>query len=311
MKGSSRLQEQQIPVMPDFISGTSAFSHNLHSALACLAHLDVPANRIHIKAAGWHGVPDGTVVAQDPAPGQGLDGTITLEVAGASFHHALPVAMWESGGEAEPGTRELLEVFDDPLQKLRHWMHEGGSLLRISPDNLAACARWMTLFGVSPEDWPREFWYRLVLLLLDLPGLDSGEAGIRTALEWLPGLPLKRLSFQPSLALLENKNISRLGEHASRLGVDLVVGDAFEDLAHLRIEIGPVELDIYDTYATGAGHRLLDQVLALVLPLHLDYEVRWVVLDPTRAPQLGIAECNGRLGINSYLGSNFELAEVR
>jgi predicted component of type VI protein secretion system len=215
--------------------------------------------------------------------------------------------MWESGGEAEPGTRELLEVFDDPLQKLRHWMHEGGSLLRISPDNLAACARWMLLFGLNLEDWPREHWYNLVLLLLDLPALERGGAGIRRALERVPGLPLKSMSFQPSLALLEEKNISRLGSHASRLGVDLIVGDAIEDLAHLRIVIGPVDLDVYDKYAMGNGRRLLDQVLALILPFHLDYEIRWVVLDAERAPQLGFAECNGRLGVNSYLGEKAEM----
>lgn len=303
MSDSTEIREQKTAVMPDFISGNHAFSHDVHSALACLARLDVPANRIHIKASGWHGVPAGTVVAQHPAPGGMVDETITLEVAGASFHHALPVAMWESGGEAEPGTRELLEVFDDPLQKLHHWMHEGGSLLRIAPDNYAACARWINLFGLLPEDWPREMWYRLVLLLLDLPKLESGEAGIRRALERIPGLPLKGVSFQRSLAVLDDRNTSRLGSCASRLGVDLVVGDAFEDLAHLRIEIGPVDLDTYDRYAEGSGRHLLDRVLALVLPFHLDYEIRWAVLDASRAPQLGIAGCNARLGINSHLGS--------
>lgn len=307
MSDPSITQDLRHAVMPDFLSGDYAFAHDVHSALACLAQLNVPANRIHIKSAGWHSVPEGSVVGQRPAPGASLEGPITLEVAGPSFHHSLPVAMWESGGEAEPGTRELLEVFDDPLQKLRHWMHEGGSLLRISPDNLAACARWMMLFGLNLEDWAPEHWYNLVLLLLDLPTLERGESGIRRALERVPGLPLKAASFQPSLALLEEKNISHLGSHASRLGVDLIVGDAIEDLAHLRIVIGPVELEIYDRYATGNGKHLLDQVLALILPFHLDYEIRWVVLDAERAPQLGFAECNGRLGINSYLGEKAEM----
>jgi predicted component of type VI protein secretion system len=233
---------------------------------------------------------------------------IELQVAGPAFHHSLPVAMWDSGGEAEPGTRELLEVLDDPLEKLTHWMYEGASLLRLAPDNLAACARWISLFGIAPEEWPRSLWYRLALLLLDLPSIAGSEEAVKTALERVLGLPVNSSSFRHSLAVLKHPTKTRLGERASRIGLDFIVGDAFYDMAHLRVEIGPVPLATYEKYLGSEGRDLLDRLLALVLPVHLDYELRWVVLDPEQAPRLGIAERNCRLQINSYLGKGCESA---
>lgn len=297
--------------MPDFVSGTHGFQHNLHSALACLARLHVPVSRIHIKPVGWHSVPTGTVIGQSPEPGKPLEGNIYLQVAGPAFHHSLPVAMWDSGGEAEPGTRELLEALDDPLEKLTHWMYEGASLLRLAPDNLAACARWINLFGLAPEQWPRSLWYKLALLLLDLPSVAGSNEAVRTALERVLELPVGSSGFRNSLAVLKHPTKTRLGARASRLSLDFIVGDAFYDMAHLRIEIGPVPLGTYEKYVTGEGRELLDRVLALVLPVHLDYEVRWIVLDPKQAPRLGFAEQNCRLQINSYLGHVHGFSESR
>ncbi len=289
-------------VMPDFVSGTHGFQHNLHSALACLARLQVPVSRIHIRPVGWHSVPSGTVVGQSPQPGDPLEGIIQLQIAGPAFHHSLPVAMWDSGGEAEPGTRELLEALDDPLVKLTHWMYEGASLLRLSPDNLAACARWLTLFGVSPEQWPRSLWYKLALLLLELPSIAGSRQAVSIALDRVLDLPVKSSEFRSSLAVLKHPTRTRLGEKASQLGLNFIVGDAFYDMAHLRVEIGPVSLPTYEKYLRAEGRELLDRLLMLVLPVHLDYELHWIVLDPEQPPRLGIAEKNCRLQINSYLG---------
>ncbi|HEX3437331.1 MAG TPA: type VI secretion system baseplate subunit TssG [Pseudacidobacterium sp.] len=290
-------------IMPDFISGGHAFRHDLHSALACLARLQVPVSRIHIQPIGWHSVPTGTIVGQAPAAGQPLEGDIHLQIAGAAFHHSLPVAMWDSGGEAEPGTREMLEALDDPLEKLGHWMYEGASLLRLSPDNLAACARWINLFGLAPEDWPRSLWYKLALLLLDLPAVAGSEEAVRIAFERVLNLQVRATAFRRSLAVLKHPTKTRLGTRASRLALDFIVGDAFHDMAHLRAEIGPVSLATYEKFVNGDGAKLLERVLSLVLPVHMDYELRWIVLDPEQAPRLGFAEHNCRLNINSYLGS--------
>lgn len=291
--------------LPDFTTGTHAGRHVLDSALACLAELQIPASRIHVQMMGRDAAPDGTILRQSPPPGALLtnDATITLETAGPGFVHGLPSAMWESGGEAEPGTRELLEVFDDPLRKLESWAREGSTMFRLAADNPGACARWLSLFGVRAEDWPQELWYRLAMLLADLPHLGGSEEGIRTMLETLFALPLTGFSWRASLAVVDPALVSRLGAHASRLGVDTVVGDAFEDLAHLCIVIGPVTLSDYDQYANGPRRDLLARALDLFLPTFVDYEISWRVLDEQRRPRLGIAAENSRLGINSHLGS--------
>ena len=291
------------PVMPDFVSGTHAFRHNLHTALACLGRLHVPLSRIHIKPAGLQAFAPGTVVKQMPEAGALLDGNIYLEVSGTGFYHDLPVAMWDSGGEAEPGTLEILEPLDDPLQKLTHWIYEGASLLRLAPGNLAAAARWIAFFGLAPEEWPREYWYSLALLLLELPAIAGSEEAIRFALGRVFNLPVSSTTFRSSLAVLKDSARTQLGRRSSRLGMDFIVGDAFQDLAHIRIEIGPVSLSRHEEYVAGSRRKLLDRLLALVLPVYMDYELHWIVLDPKQPPRLGIAEQNCRLQINSYLGA--------
>lgn len=291
--------------MPDFTTGTHAGRHVLDSALACLAEMQVPSSRIHVRMAGRDAATDGAILLQSPPPGALLtgDAAIILETAGFGFVHALPSGMWESGGEAEPGTFELLEVFDDPLRKLESWAREGSALFRLTPDNLGACARWLSLFGIRAEDWPHELWYRLAILLAELPRLAGSEEGVRVMLETLFALPVARLSWRASLAVVDPALVSQLGARASRLGVDAVVGDAVEDLAHLSIVLGPVTLADYDQYASGPRRDLLARALDLILPAFVDYEISWTVLDAQRMPRLGIAEENSRLGINSHLGS--------
>jgi Type VI secretion, TssG len=307
----SSLPIPSIAVMPDFVSGTHAFHHNMHTALACLARLHIPASRIHIKPTGPQGVPPGTIVRQKPEAGTPLDGNVHLEVAGTGFYQNLPVAMWDSGGEAELGTRELLEPLDDPLQKLVHWIYEGASLLRLAPGNLAAAARWISLFGFAPEEWPRSHWYDLALLLLELPEIAGSEEAVRFALDRVFSLPVSSTIFRSSLAVLKDSARTHLGRNSSRLGVDFIVGDAFHDLAHIRIDIGPVSLSTYEEYAGGGGQKLLGRLLALVLPVYTDYELRWIVLDPVQPPRLGIAEQNCRLQVNSYLGAGYLQPEHR
>lgn len=290
--------------MPDFTSGTHAGHHTLDSALASLAALRVSASRIHIRTMGRDAAPPGTVLRQTPPAGEVLTGDvqITLEIAGLGFIHALPAGLWESGGEAEPGTRELLEPLDDPLRKLEHWSQEGASLFHITAENPGACARWLALFGLRPEEWPSELWYRLATLLPNLPVFAGTEDGIRLALGVLFELPVQTLRWLPSLAVLDTASVSRLGATASRLGVDAIVGDAVEELAHLSIALGPVSLSVYDRFVHGPQREWLARAFDLLLPAFVDYEISWAVLDARRRPRLGLAEENSRLGVNSHLG---------
>jgi predicted component of type VI protein secretion system len=102
---------------------------------------------------------------------------------------------------------------------------------------------------------------------------------------------------------LPEDDLSRLGRRYARLGVDSIAGDRIEDLAELTLVLGPVTLDTYYAFAQEDQKYLLDQVLYLVTPCHQRFSVAWSLEDRRRAPQLGIAAQNSRLGLNSYLGA--------
>ncbi len=291
--------------MPAFAAGKQAHHHSIHSALATLAALGISASRIIIERTGRDAAQPGTVVGQFPAPGEALlpDTRILLRIAGLGFTHALPVGMWDSGGETHIGTREILQGFDDPLEKLKHWFHEGAPLFHIAPDNPSACARWLVLFGVRPERWPRHLWYRLATLIAGVAQYSCGQEGCAFVLNTLLGLPVQQFRYKASYAQLPESALSGLGRRSSRLGVDLIMGDSVEQPAALEIEIGPVTLDCYERFTeTAEGTGLLKQTLEMIMPVSTPYEVRWSVLDRGRAPRLGLREGNSRLGINTHMG---------
>ncbi len=290
--------------MPDLAQSYHGFHHTVDSALEVLAGLNVSAHRITLRMAG-RGLPSRWVVSQSPAAGRplGPGDTITLDVAGLGYFHHLPVALWDTGGEGELGTREIVSVLDDPYQKAAHWLREGARLFDVSPNNNDACARWMTLFGLNPEDWPAEKWYSLAVLLPNLQSMAGKETGIRFALSLMLGLPLEAIRRAPRFRQLPPDELSLLGDRYARLGVDSIVGDRMEDLAELTLVIGPVSLETYYAFSEEDQKYLLDQVLYLVTPCHQKYRVAWSIEDRRRAPQLGIEAQNSRLGLNSYLGA--------
>lgn len=301
----------QYPRMPAFAGGTHAHLHTLHSALDSLGTLGVPSNRIILRRQGRSLASAGTVVAQRPAPGEPLSPstTVELEIAGLGFTHALPLGMWDSGGEAAAGTREILEPFDDPLEKLKHWFHEGAPLFRISPDDPQACARWLALFGVEAKEWPQSMWFRLASLIARMAQLSCSESGCAYVLESLLGLPVQSFTSRPNESTLPTESLSGLGSKSSRLGVDLLMGDRVEDIAKLHVELGPVPLPTYERFAeTPEGQHLLQQTMDLLMPCSQPYEIGWAVQDQTRAPRLGMAEHNARLGINTHMGNALSAA---
>ncbi len=289
--------------MPDFSHSFYGFRHTVDSALEVLSTLEVPAERITLRLAG-RGMPSRWVAEQAPPPGELLheDTLITLSVAGLGFCHHLPVAMQDSGGEQEPGTKEVFELLDDPLQKVSHWVHEGARLFDIAPDNPEACARWIAVFGLNPDMWSPEQLYPLALLLPSLQRLAGTERGIRLALDLLLHLPVQEIRRHPAYRSMAEGELSLLGSDLNRISVDYVLGNCLEDFSRSELVLGPVSLDAYYRFQEPEGKELLKQSLRLVIPCHARYSTFWVVADPSKAPRLGIKEENSMLGINSYLG---------
>lgn len=309
---TSAIHPVRIPRMPMLAEGTHAHTHSIHSALASLTALGISAHRIVIRRTGRESVMPGTVVRQRPIAGAPIlpDTFIYLDIAGLGFTHALPVGMWDSGGETHAGTHEILDPFDDPLEKLKHWFHEGAPLFRIAPDDSAACIRWLRLFGVDAQEWPRKLWYRLASLIASVPQLSCSQDGCAFVLNTLLDLPVQSFSYHPSLSVLPSNMLSSLSTHASRLGVDLVMGDTVEDFATLQVELGPVTLEMYEHYTeTEEGSSLLHRTLEMIMPASTHYDVRWCVLDRNHAPQLGMKKHNARLGINTHMGSTLATEE--
>jgi predicted component of type VI protein secretion system len=219
--------------------------------------------------------------------------------------------MWDTGGEAEPGTREIVALFDDPLEKAAHWIRQGARLLDVSRDNLPACARWLKLFGVDAEHWAQEKWYALALLLPNLHRLAGKEAGIRLALQTLAGLPLRSIRQSREFTRLGDRDLSRLGQKSSRLGRDAVLGDRFEDLECLTLVIGPVSLATYNRFQAPEKQRDVDSMLMLSAPCYHRYRIQWIVDYEDRSPRLGQEHENARLGINSRMGQLYPGGHAR
>lgn len=291
------------PVMPCLETGFFGFHHTVDSALKVLSELGVSASRITLRMDG-RGLPSRWVVAQDPPPGGDLGPgvSVSLSVAGLGYFHALPVGMWDKGGEDGPGTREIMELLDDPLQKATHWIREGARLFDIQPDNLNACSRWISLFGLTPEDWPTEIWYNLSLILPSLQQLAATERGIELIFHLLLQLPVNEIRYFPSFRKLPEHDLSLLADRYCRLGVDSIVGDRVEDLAGVLLEVGPVALTTYYEYQQDEKKRLFTEVLDLCMSCQRKCRVKWVVLDPVKSPRLGYEAQNARLGINTHLG---------
>jgi len=289
--------------MPDFSHSFYGFRHTVDSALEILSTLEVPAERITLRMAGA-GLPSRWVAEQSPPPGAALfeDTVITLSVAGLGYCQQLPVAMQDSGGEQEPGTKEIFDLLDDPLQKVAHWVHEGARLFDIAPGNPEACARWIAVFGLTADLWPTEQLYPLALLLPSLQKLAGTERGIRLALDLLLHLPVQQIRRHPAYRSMRESELSLLGSDFNRISVDYVLGNCMEDYSRSELVLGPVSLDAYYKFQEPQGEELLKQALRLVVPCHARYSTFWVVADPNKPPRLGIKQENSVLGINSYLG---------
>jgi len=295
--------DMDYPPMPDLATPYFHFHHTLHSGLEVLSMLGISGPRITIQMGGpgWR---QNWIVKQEPAPGTPLrpDVVVRLTVAGLGFFHYLPAGMWERSPEGEIGTKEIVELFDDPFQKARHWVQEGARVFDLHPENPAACLKWIGLFGLDPNDWPATVWYELALLAPELHRLAGRAEGLRKVLKQLLGLDALEIRTHPDWLRLERTELSLLGNQSSELGIDLILGDRAPNPNLWEIRIGPMPLAKYEAMQSPENQRLLDLAVHLCVPLCQRHKFTWIVLDPGKPPRLGFLEENACLGVNSWMG---------
>src|SRR5215475_15706551 len=107
-------------LMPEVIRPRHGFHHTIDSALLALLRMGVGLDRITIRKAG-RGWARSRVIEQQPAAGAPLtqEMVVELTVEGDGMFHHLPVGMREASREGEIGTRELVSIFDDAVEKDR------------------------------------------------------------------------------------------------------------------------------------------------------------------------------------------------
>ncbi len=294
----------KVKVMPDLMRPRHGFSHTVDSALVALLRLGIGSERVTIRKAG-RGWGRSRVIDQQPAAGKSLtpEMIIELTIEGDSMFHHLPVGMREASRDGEIGTRELASIFDDAVEKAAVYVRLGGLIFDVRPTNPRGCARWIWLFGIEPENWPKERWYKLAILLPCLRYLTGRESGLRLAMRMLLDLEIASITWRPRRTLMHPSDRSLLGSQASRLGVDLLVGDGVDDEALMEITLRAETLEKYRCFQTDESQRRINQVMRLVAPYHWVYQFKWLVGDIDRSPRLGIEIENAVLGINSHLGN--------
>jgi hypothetical protein len=299
----------RLGTVPDFVNAGRVAAHTIDSALQALVLLGVEPARVVVEtiARGW---PAGTVVSQDPPPGTPLTGQtrIRLVVSEHGGLESLPYPMRESH-DTQFGSDRLMALFDDPLQKLAHFVRLGGGHFALDPADPLTARRWIEdIFQLDATRWAEQRWYAIARLLPMLHRLAGHEAGIRLALRVVFDLPLAALELRSAAAPAAAPAQARLGVLNSRLGVDAVAGSTTKSQQAVAVRLGPISLPVFRSATAPGEGAQRDALYALLLPLNLAGPVveQWVVGDPAADVRLGGAgddEAEAVLGVNTYLGS--------
>jgi hypothetical protein len=290
-------------VIPHFEWPTFGYRHTIDSAFVSLLALGIDPDRVTFRKAG-RGWTAGRIVSHERGAGRaaGTPDDIVLNVAGDGLFDRLPTALRDRGTAAEPGLDTLLLAFDDPAEKASWYARQGGLYFDLRPGNPTGCARWIRLFGIQPEQWPTDSWYTLARFLPLLHRVSGQETGLRLGLKLLADLDIARFEWAWQRTALSTDGLTRMGEAATRLGVDFVVGQTLEDESVLKIVFGPMRVADYRRYQTKEMQRRIGLIFDLVFPCHLIRHVDWLVGNPDFKPRLATDEDNAVLGINMHLG---------
>src|SRR5262245_20165658 len=145
---------EKLGAMPDMVQPRHGFHHTIDSALLALLRQGVGTDRITIRKAG-RGWARSRVIEQQPAAGAplGRETVVELTVEGDGMFLHLPVGMREASREGEVGTRELVSIFDDAIEKASVHMRLGGLFFDVPPENPRGCLRRTNLIGLEARNW--------------------------------------------------------------------------------------------------------------------------------------------------------------
>lgn len=302
--------------MPDFCTPRRVFRHDVDTAVATLGRLGVGLDRVRVVSAG-PGWPAGTVLGQEPAPGEPLEPRtrVVLTVAGSGGIDHLPYPVRDGDGTEFRADR-LMALLDDPLNKLAQHVRQAGGFLALPPDDPTPARRWIEeIFGLSAAPFPRECWYPLARLLPALHRLAGTEDAVKVAFRQVFGLPVAETRVVAGLVPLDAPERTRLGRAASRLGVDAVAGGGLAEHCVLEVTFGRrdpttgedagVELAEWRRHDTPERRAQRDALYRLVVPAHLHPRVRerWRVGDSRSPARLGDPAREALLGVNARLGA--------
>ena len=233
--------------MPDLVRISRGLRHTVDSALATLARLGL-ADRVFLEAAGPGG-PPGSIVGQEPAAGTPLDERgVTLRVAGPGGALHLPFAVrsrtrpghsGEAGAGLPPPPLEadrLLALFDDQVLRLASFVRRAGGYLRLDAARPEPARRWVEgVFQLPAGPWTPPQLQRLAGFLPRLHRRAGTAGGLVEALAVVLGLDACRVEVAERRPALPEEERTRLGTHATRLGVDALAGWDVPALAGLEV----------------------------------------------------------------------------
>ena len=299
-------------LMPDLVSPGMSYRHTQASAIESLLAAGVPESKISFR---FEGCGDGRKVSnQVPPAGTSHENAdkVVITISGFGLFHDLPFGMRMNAEDGDQvSTWELLGLFDSEIIRLQYWRDEAPLLFGIGPGRDEANARWLRLFGFDPDLWPREKHFTLCNLVPGLHKIAGTDDGIRLVLRKLLGLEIAEFRYRRNYVPISTEDRNSLQVDAKgnsraarnlRLGLDTVLGRRIETARRCELRLGPLPLGKWRELKSEAGERQLKQALSLCMPLSVAYSYSFVVGDPDCAIQLGRAERNSVLGINSHLG---------
>lgn len=208
------------------------------------------------------------------------------------FHHRLLSLLYRLVTRYDY-PREYLTTVDDA------WSNRVLALTGLDAWNTEvreALPRWRRLRLASLLATRARTAHTLELALADILGEEI--EGARIAVE----------EFVGSWITLENDQRTKLGKQGSRLGMDAILGErVFDRSGKFRITIGPLSQRVYERLLSeGDLHAVIREVVALVVPDPLAYELV-LVLAEGAVPPLSLGKSGGsRLGVNTWLGGRRE-----